>query len=190
MAWADRWANIKTADGKVINEARAVVRNIQADTKREVDKFPRTPEQQLKFDIMHEKEFALIAQGVLSKDDLWSQYLSLTRKTRLRRIRTARRTNDRTRTAATVTEPVAGTQSKVQELISMLPDMYVVTTGADLHDRLVVRNTSGVLDGYYVFQRGSLAQRLDQFSIQVYTQTLTLTLTLAPAPNPNPNPRT
>ena len=39
--------------------------------------------------------------------------------------------------------------------------------GDDHGDRLVVRQTTSGFDGYYVHQRGSVRQQLDQFSIQV-----------------------
>ena len=60
-----------------------------------------------------------------------------------------------------------GAGTRVAAVKSMLPGTYIVNSGRDRHDRLIVRCTHGVIDGYYVHQHGALAQKLDQFSIQV-----------------------
>ena len=60
-----------------------------------------------------------------------------------------------------------GAGTRVAAVKSMLPGTYIVHSGRDRHDRLIVRCIDGVIDGYYVHQHGSLAQNLDQFSIQV-----------------------
>ena len=67
------------------------VTKIRADTEREVSYFPRHWKEQYKCDLMYERDFGLVVEKKVSRDDLWSNYLILTRKARLKRIETARR---------------------------------------------------------------------------------------------------
>ena len=124
--------------------------------------------EQHKVDVMHERDFALVATKKLSQEDLWSNFLATRRKHRLARMRVAKR-RLRNETAATPVEPPveASSVAPVARLRSMLPGKYIVINGPDKNDRLVVRYNNGTFDGYYVYQDGSLSQRLDQFSIQV-----------------------
>ena len=167
LQWANRWASTRRgAPGIVLNEARLTVDKIREDTKRELSYFPRDWCDQYKVDKMHEMDFALVAAGKLSQKDLWSNFLALTRASRLKRMRAAkRRLALERRPAASEEPPVKKTvQATLQTL---LPGQYIVRTGPDKNDRLVVRYDRGVYDGYYVHQVGSPAPRLDQFSIQV-----------------------
>ena len=136
------------------------------DTRREVEAFPRKWRHQHRIDVMHEREFALVATGRLSADDLWSHYLTVTRKTRLKRMRAARR-------KMTTAAPAPASKrrlSRADQIRAMLPGKYIVTVdtaGSTKGDRLIVRQRNGVFDGYYVHQHGSLAVQTDQFSVQV-----------------------
>ena len=111
---------------------------------------------------MHERDFALVATKKLSQEDLWSNFLATTRKHRLAQMRVAKR-RLRNETAATPVEPPveASSVAPVARLRSMLPGKYIVINGPDKNDRLVVRYNNGTFDGYYVYQHGSLSQRLD-----------------------------
>ena len=121
---------------------------------------------------MHERDFALVATGVLSQEDLWSNFLALTRKQRLARMRAARR---RIRIEVETSEPTTTPSvAPVAKLLSMIVGMYIVQNGSDKDDRLIVRCNNGKFDGYYVYQRGSFSQQPDQFSIQVLTHALNL----------------
>lgn len=88
-AWADRWANISPETSEVVNEARITVEKIRADTKEEIAYFPRGWRAQHDCDVMHEREFALLASKKVNKDDLWSNFLVLNRAARLRSIKAA-----------------------------------------------------------------------------------------------------
>jgi len=154
-----------------VNQARLAAEKIRDDSQREVAYFSRHWRAQHQCDLMHERDFALCAAGRLSQDDLWSFFLTVTRRGRLSRMARAkrmileeRRAQSRPNTQAR-TRRGAGT--RVAAVKSMLPGTYIVHSGRDRHDRLIVRCTHGVIDGYYVHQHGALAQNLDQFSIQV-----------------------
>ena len=166
-AWADRWASQSAVPDKLVNEARLTVEKIKANTKKEISYFPRDWREQHKVDLMHERDFALVATNQLSQEDLWSNFLAITRKNRLARMRAAKR-RLRNETTVEQTTPSPSSVTPVARLRTMLPGRYIVQDGADKNDRLIVRYNAGTFDGYYVYQDGSLSQRLDQFSIQVY----------------------
>ena len=170
-AWANRWADTAAQPSEVVNQARMTVEKIRADTQREVSYFPRHWKDQYKCDLMYERDFGLVVAKKVSSDDLWSNYLILTRRARLARMEAARR---RMRAEARQASEVgASTTSKrgrtylVAKVRDMLPGNYVVSGGRDLHDRLVVRARDGTFTGYYVHQHGQLGQSPDPFTIQV-----------------------
>ena len=169
VAWVQRWASERETPGRVLNEARLCAQKIREDTQRELSYFPRDLQAQYQCDLSHERDFALVAAGKLPKDDLWCYFLIHTRKNRLKRMQMARRQLQHQQVPAATSPDRAGQRvSRVSKLRAMLPGMYVVTSGPDKHDRLVVRCVDGVFDGYYVHQHeGSLTPKLDQFSIQV-----------------------
>lgn len=165
--WADRWACTQSQAGQVLNEARITVDKIRSDTKRELEYFPRHWREQLKVDTKHEREFALVATNKLSKKDLWSNFLAITRASRLKRMKAAKQLLARERRPASVEPPAKVKKTVAANLLRLLPGRYIVRTGPDRKDRLVVRHQDGVYDGYYVHQHGSITPRLDQFSIHV-----------------------
>ena len=167
-AWADRWASQSAVPDKLVNEARLTVEKIKADTKKEISYFPRDWREQHKVDLMHERDFALVANNKLSQEDLWSNFLAITRKHRLARMRAAKRRLRSETTVAPVEQTTPSSVAPVARLRTMLPGRYIVQDGPDKNDRLIVRYNAGTFDGYYVYQDGSLSQRVDQFSIQVY----------------------
>ena len=167
-AWANRWASQSAVQDKLVNEARLTVEKIKADTKKEISYFPRDWREQHKVDLMHERDFALVATKKLSQEDLWSNFLATTRKHRLARMRVAKRRLRNETTAPPVEQTAPSFVAPVARLRSMLPGKYIVQDGPDKNDRLIVRYNAGTFDGYYVYQHGSLSQRLDQFSLQVH----------------------
>lgn len=173
-AWANRWADMTTQPSEVVNQARMTVENIRADTEREVSYFPRHWKEQYKCDLMYERDFGLVVAKKVSRDDLWSSYLILTRKARLKRMEAARRRMRaearQASNAGEVRPTKRGRTYLVTKVRDMLPGNYVVSGGRDLHDRLVVRTRDGVFAGYYVHQHGQVGQNPDPFTIQVGTK--------------------
>lgn len=166
-AWANRWVRIDKDSLAPENLAKMTVEAINEDTEREVNSFPRTPRDQLECDIMHERDFALIAKGLLPSDDLWSYYLSCTRATRLQRIRTNNVIVNGATTSPDITQNTCPAPSNASKVRSLIPGRYEVIEGPDKGHRLIVRDIAGRLDGYYVYDVDSRACTPDQFSIQV-----------------------
>ena len=169
--WADCWANIKPETSEIVNEARMTVSKIRADTDKEVAYFPRDWRAQHACDLMNEREFALLVAKKVNKDDLWSNFLVLTRAKRLERMRTAELRMRQEERQVPVDSPPPPRRkqrvNKVRVLCKMLPGKYIVTQGRDRGDRLIVRETNGSFNGYYVYARGQVAQNADPFSIEV-----------------------
>ena len=170
-AWADRWANTKVRPSEVVNQARITVAKIRADAEREVGYFPRDWKEQHQCDIMYERDFGLVVAKKVSRQDLWSNYLILTRSARLKRMREAQ-TRMRAEARQRGEDDVGASKNQhtnvTSKLRDMIPGNYVVSAGCDLHDRLVVRaREDNTFCGYYVHQHGEVCQNPDPFTIQV-----------------------
>ena len=170
-AWADRWADTRVRPSEVVNQARITVENIRTDTEREVGYFPRDWKQQHQCDLMYERDFGLVVAKKVSREDLWSNYLILTRSARLKRMKEARirmRAEARQRTEDDANANKRVHTYRVSKVRDMIPGNYVVSAGRDLHDRLMVRSREdNTFGGYYVHQHGQVSQNPDPFTIQV-----------------------